>query len=176
MKRKTLISVISAVVIACCVIGGTLSYLTDKTQNIKNTFTVGDVNITLVETATDFKMVPGNDIAKDPKITVAAGSVDCWLFVKIEKSTNLDTFISFELADGWTALEGESGVYYREVASAQTDTVFGVLKGDKVSVKTTVTKQMLNELTSTTNPTLTFTAYAAQKENITSAATAWDLF
>ena len=96
--------------------------------------------------------------------------------MKIEKSANLDDFISFNVANGWTALEGEDGVYYREVAAVTADTSFDVLADNKVTVKTTVTKQMLDGLTKNTYPTLTFTAYAVQKDNISTAAAAWDLF
>ena len=108
---------------------GAIAWLTDQTQEVKNTFTVGNIDIELAETADDFKMVPGNDIAKDPVVTVKAGSEDCWLFVKIDESANLADFIAYEVADGWTALEGEDGVYYREVAAAEEDAAFSVAGG-----------------------------------------------
>ncbi len=176
MKKKIMICAVSIIAVICCAIGGTLAYLQATTESIRNTFTIGNINIELAETTTDYKMVPGNQIAKDPKVTVKANSEACWLFVKIEKSANLDDFISFNVANGWTALEGEDGVYYREVAAVTADTSFDVLADNKVTVKTTVTKQMLDGLTQNTYPTLTFTAYAVQKDNISTAAAAWDLF
>ena len=120
-------------------------------------------------------MVPGNTIAKDPKVTVKANSEACWLFVKVEKSGNFDSFMEYGIASGWTKLDGVDGVYYREVASPTDDTVFDVLKDNSVTVKTTVTKEQFNSLTSTTMPTLTFTAYACQKDNVSTAADAWNL-
>lgn len=176
MKRKVVASVSALVVLMCCAIGTTLAYFTDKTDSIKNTFTIGNVSIELNETTTDYKMVPGNDIAKDPTVKVISGSVDCWLFVKIEKSDNIDSFLSYDIADGWTLLDSTTNIYYREVEASQSDKVFTVIKDNKVHVKDTVTKTMLHELTESTYPKLTFTAYAVQKDNITSAAAAWELF
>lgn len=172
MKKKVL-SIVAVVLVLCCAIGGTLAWLTDKTASVKNTFTVGDINIELTETTTNYKMVPGNTIFKDPKVTVKANSEACWLFVKVEKSANFDSFMTYDMADGWTELPSVTGVYYREVAATTAATDFSVLKGDSVSVKDTVTKADLNALTQNTFPTLTFTAYAVQKDNVADAATAW---
>ena len=85
-------------------------------------------------------MIPGNTITKDPTVTVEAGSEDCWLFVKVVESDNLDTFIDYKIAEGWTALDGHAGVYYREVATTESDKVFKVLAGDEVTVNNTVKK------------------------------------
>ena len=172
MKKKVL-SIVAVVLVLCCAIGGTLAWLTDRTNPVVNTFTVGDINIELTETTTNYKMVPGNTISKDPKVTVKANSEACWLFVKVEKSSNFDNFMTYEMADGWTALPGVAGVYYREVAATTTATEFSVLKDNSVLVKNTVTKADLNALTQNTFPTLTFTAYAVQKDNVADAATAW---
>ena len=172
MKKKVL-SIVAVVLVLCCAIGGTLAWLTDKTASVKNTFTVGNINIELTETTTNYKMVPGNTISKDPKVTVKANSEACWLFVKVEKSANFDSFMTYDMADGWTELPSVTGVYYREVAATTAATDFSVLQGNSVSVKDTVTKADLNALTQNTFPTLTFTAYAVQKDNVNSAADAW---
>ena len=176
MKKKLTVSLAVLALVACMTAGATLAWLTAKTSSVTNTFTYGDINIELKETTGEsYKMVPGNTIAKDPKVTVKANSEACWLFVKVEKSTNLDEFMTYGIADGWTKLDGVDGVYYREVASPTDDTVFDVLKDNSVTVKTTVTKEQFNSLTSTTMPTLTFTAYACQKDNVSTAADAWNL-
>ena len=172
MKKKAFLSMAAVILVLCCAVGGTLAWLTDKTNSVTNTFTVGDINITLAETTSDYKMVPGNTIEKDPKVTVKAGSEACWLFVKVVKSSNFGTFMTYEMADGWTALTGNDGVFYREVAAATTDTDFAVLKNNQVKVLDTVTKEMLTGQ-GFTAPTLTFTAYAVQKDNIGTAAEAW---
>lgn len=170
MKKKTLALVLALTLLVAGVVGGTLAWLTDRTAEVKNTFTVGDINIGLTETTTDYKMVPGNTIAKDPTVTVKANSEACWLFVQVTESENLDTFITYAIANGWTKLK--SGVYYREVSASDADQPFSVLAGNAVTVKDTVTKEMLTAK-DFTNPTLTFQAYAIQKDHFTTPADAW---
>ena len=173
MKKRVWISILAVVLLLCCGIGGTLAWLSVKTASVQNTFTVGDIDITLAETTgTTYKMVPGNTLTKDPKVTVKSGSEACWLFVKVEKSTNFDTFMNCTIADGWTALTGVDGVYYRQVSATTADTEFAVLKDNQVTVKEDVTKQQLQEVANSL-PTMTFTAYAVQQDNIAGAAKAW---
>ena len=170
MKKKTLALVLALTLLVAGVVGGTLAWLTDQTAEVKNTFTVGDINIGLTETTTDYKMVPGNTIAKDPTVTVKANSEACWLFVKVTESANLDDFITYAIATGWTELE--AGVYYREVPASAPDQTFSVLAGDAVTVKSDVTRAML-ETAKTDAPTLTFKAYAIQKDHFATADAAW---
>ena len=188
MKKKTFVLLLALVLIAGAAVGGTLAWLTDTTEAVQNTFTTSDIDITLTESKNlDLKMIPGWTIAKDPKVTVKANSEKCYLFVKIEKSSNFDNFMTYEMAVNsdetaiWTELtgvNGVNGVYYRVVDASDEDQVFAVLKDDKVTVSGEVTKAMMNELTTATYPTLTFTAYASQymKNNTESftAAEAWD--
>ncbi len=179
---------ISIVLVLCSIIGGTVAWLITKTDPVINTFTYGDVNITLTESDTGdgdnnpntntYSMVPGNEITKDPLITVKKNSEDCWLFVKLEKSIDpaaFDSFMKYEMEDGWNALSGTQGVYYREVVKADDDQTFFVIKDNTVTVKDTVTKEMLNTLTE--YPTLSVTAYAVQRDAqldaIDTAAEAW---
>lgn len=184
MKKKSLALVLALAMIVVCVVGGTLAWLTDKTAPVKNTFTYGDINITLAESENlDLKMIPGYTIDKDPKVTVLAGSEKCYLFVKVEKSNNFDSFMTCVMADGWYQLKDASGndvsgVYYREVETSTANQEFAVLKNDQVTVKTDVTKTMLNALTADNYPTLTFTAYACQYNSTNgtpfTAAQAWN--
>ena len=168
------------------VVGGTVAWLTATTGSVVNTFTCGDINITLAETTgTSYKILPGNNIAKDPKVTVSANSENCILFVKVEKA-NWPTFkesdgttlkVRYDIADGWTALTGVSGVYYRTVTSSESNQDFAVLKDNTITVSGNLTKVEVNSMT--TAPTLTITAYAHQlatgnSENPTfDRATAW---
>lgn len=179
VATKTLIVALAVMLVVGCAVGGTLAWLTDTTDQVTNTFTVGNIDIGLAETKDNFKMVPGATISKDPKVTVKAGSEACWLFVKVTESDNLDSFISYSVDSNWTALTGVSGVYYREVpdqTTATTDVEYSVLTNDQVTVKDTVTKDMMDAITAgeATAPTLTFKAYAIQKEGFTTAAAAWN--
>ena len=177
MKKKSLALLLAIALVVVGAVAGTVAWLTDKTPSVTNTFTTSDINIELKETKNNFQMIPGWNIEKDPKVTVKAGSEACYLFVKLEKSANFDTFMTYEMADGWEALPEAPGVYYRKVAAATADTTFAVLKDNQVTVKGTVTKEQMNALTADTYPTLTVTAYASQlyKNNTPefTAAAAW---
>lgn len=173
MKKK-LTTVLAIVLVVALSVAGTYAYLTDKTGPVVNTFTVGNVNIDLTEGTGEFyKMVPGTTIGKDPKVTVKADSEACWLFVKVEKSANFADFLTYDMANGWTALDGVNGVFYRQVEAGAADQDFAVLANNTVSVKPDVTKAMMDGLTDATRPTLTFTAYACQTAGIDTAAKAW---
>lgn len=169
VSSRAFIALLALVLVIGCVAGGTVAWLVATTDTVTNTFTYGNINIALAETTgTNYKVIPGTVIEKDPKVTVKAGSEACYLFVKVEK-VGMFTGMSYEIADGWTALEGENGVYYRQVGSVTADTSFEVIKGNEITVSETLTKENIP----TTNPTLKITAYAVQKENIPDAATAW---
>ena len=164
MKKKGLALVLALTLLVVGVVAGTLAWLTAQTAPVVNTFTYGDINIDLTETNETYKMVPGYDIHKDPKAKVLAGSEECFLFVKLDESTNFDTYLKYDIADDWTALTDVNGVYYREVKTADMDKDYSVLKGDKVTVNDTVTKEQMNVLDAegAVKPTLTITAYASQ--------------
>lgn len=172
-RNKVLALAMALLLLVGAVIGGTVAYLITNTDPLVNTFTVGDINITLTESPDlDLKMVPGKVLTKDPKVTVKANSEACWLFVKVEES-NVSDFLTYSVDSSWTALSGQTGVYYKQVNASTSDQVFSVLTGDKVTVKTDVTKSMLTGLSESNCPKLTFTAYAVQREGISTAADAW---
>lgn len=160
MKKK--IALLMACVMAFGIaVGGTLAWLTDKTDPVVNTFTESDVDITLAETTgTSYKMVPGHTIAKNPKVTVLADSEKCYVFVKLEKANDFDKFMTYEMDSAWTKLS--DGVYYLIADDTAADQVFAVLKNDTVTVNGTVTKDDMDALTTANYPKLTVTAYAAQ--------------
>lgn len=175
VSSKAFAAVLALALVIGCAVGGTVAWLTAQTGPVVNTFTYGDIDIELTETKPEnqqAKIIPGVDIEKDPKVTVKANSEACWLFVKVEEAgTFVDGKVTYSIADGWKALTGQHGVYYREVGAVTADTDFSILKGDVVKVSDTLTKEDIKDIT--TKPTLTFTAYAVQKDGITDAATAW---
>ena len=180
MKKKGLAMVLALVLLAVCAVSGTLAWLTAKSDVVTNTFTTSDIKVKLEEsTGTNYKMIPGYTIRKDPEATVLTGSEECYLFVKLEKSQNFDTFLTYEMAEGWKSVPGETNVYFRKVLTADIGTPYSVLKGDQVTVKDSVTKEQMNALDvgGVAKPTLTITAYASQlHKNATTeftAAEAW---
>lgn len=197
--RKPLAIVVASALVAALGIGSTVAWLTDQSDKVENTFTVGNIDITLAETEADddqnanvnsYKMVPGNEIAKDPTVKVLGGSEACYLFVQVTESSTLSSYIDYTMASGWIPIEdGDSNeltkLYYREVRTDAADQAFGVIGyqedastfvANKVLVKTEVTKTMMDNINDGTvvQPKLDFKAYAVQKENIDSAAKAWD--
>lgn len=177
-KAVTAMLALTLVLAAYWAVGGTAAWLAAKSEPIASTFTFGDINITLTETDHQegpTKIIPGVDIRKDLRVTVKADSVDCWLFVKVEETgTFVADKVTYSIADDWTRGNGSQipdNVYYREVNGATADSVFSVLKGDKITVSETLTKADIQNITD--EPTLTFTAYAVQKEGINTAADAW---
>ena len=196
-NRRIALTVCLMLVVMVASIGGTVAWLTAKTDPVVNTFTYGDINIDLyehnyvastnllgtekVKKVEDYKIIPGVNLPKDPTVEVKADSEACWLFVKVE-AENWPTFveadgttkkIAYNVATGWTALTGQDGVYYREVGAVTEDTTFKVLAGDRVTVSENLTKDDLKTITTTNQPKLTFTAYAVQKDGITSVTDAW---
>lgn len=181
VSNKTVAILLALVLAIGCAVGGTLAWLISQTEPVVNTFTYGDINIGLTETTgSNYKITPGVDIKKDPKVTVTAGSEDCWLFVKV-KEENWPTFVdadetkkvSYHIADGWAALDSQPGVYYRQVDADDKAQEFPVLKDNTVTVRDTLTKDEVDQLKGK-KTTLTFTAYAVQKDGIDTAAAAWE--
>lgn len=166
--NKKLITAASIALAACVAIGGTIAYLTAKTDTITNTFTVGKVDINLTETERTYKMIPGTTLDKDPTVTVEAGSEDSWVFVKVDESENLDKYIDYTVDEIWEPLENVAGVYYAKVEASEEDTVLDVLTNKQVSVKDDVTSDDMTEA-ETNAPKLTFTAYAIQRDGLTDA-------
>lgn len=107
--KKLLLAVCCAALLVCVSIGATVAYLTSA-QKVVNTFTVGNVTITLDEAKVNaegvevnanggalaegekaprvgknsYKLMPGHDYKKDPTVHVDSNSEPCWVFVKVE--------------------------------------------------------------------------------------------
>lgn len=181
MKKKGLALILALTLLTVGIVAGTLAWLTAKSDTVTNTFTTSDIKVELKETTgTEYKMIPGYTISKNPKATVLDGSEECYLFVKLDKSASFDTYLEYVIADGWTKLDGVTDtVYYRVVdgTTNQIGTAYSVLKDDQVTVKGSVTKEQMNAFTDATLPKLTITAYASQlHKNATetfSASEAW---
>lgn len=173
---KTFVVMLALVLVIGCAVGGTVAWLVSSTSAVVNTFTYGDINITLGETTgNDYKIIPGVNIDKNPKVTVKKDSEACWLFVKVEEEgTFVANKVTYSIADGWTKGDGTkipANVYYRAVDAVTDDTDFAVLKDNKIYVSEELSKSDIQSISA--QPKLTFTAYAVQKDGITDAGTAW---
>lgn len=174
--RRVLFTLSLVLVVAFAAVGGTIAWLTDTSQSVVNTFTSTKVVVELEETKTDFEMVPGNDIEKDPKVSLGTDSEDAWVFVELKKSTSpdFDNYLDYTINDGWELLSGTEDTSdvlwygYKEKLKVDSEAV-SVLQDDKVTVKSEVTTAMMGTITgeSASKPTLTITAAAVQAANIT---------
>lgn len=102
-KVKALLMACCAVLLVFASVLGTLAYLTDTTEKVTNTFTVGNVKIDLTETCADgseknnqggyeLHLVPGVPVEKTPVVTVLKDSEDC--YVRIMMTINNATAVN----------------------------------------------------------------------------------
>ena len=190
-KQKAMILSICAVLLSVATVAGTYALIFDR-DALVNTFVVGMIDIMLEETpdATPddriniYEMILAEqEITKDPRVTVKAGSEDCWVFVKLEKSSGFDLWLEYTVdSRNWILLEddGTAAVYYYyiPVTDAATDVVLpDILVDNTVRVKSDVTEKMIRTLEAAEIPTLTVTAYAVQwagfSDPITGPEDAW---
>lgn len=98
-KFKALLVVACALLLVAASVFGTMAYLT-STDEVKNTFTVGKVKITLDEAKVNpdgtavasaarvkenaYKLMPGHTYIKDPTVTVEADSEEAYVRMKVE--------------------------------------------------------------------------------------------
>ena len=184
--KKTLTVIIALVLVVVMSVAGTVAYLT-STKTVTNTFTVGKVEITLDETDVDvygvkdgdtrvmtntYRLIPGQPYTKDPIVHFQPDSEASWLFVKVENGISGieadDNSIAEQIvANDWTELSGETGVYYKQVPANTTLAavdypVFGsfTLKGDA-------------NVADYNGKTIVVTAYAIQAAGFDTPVTAW---
>lgn len=192
MSNKKFIAILSVFVMLAltmvvgCAVDGTVAWLVSESESSVSTFTLGDINIELAEESGSqpLKIIPGVEITRTLRVKVMPNSEACWLFVKVEE-TNWPDFmeangtvrkVSYSVVgegDGWIALEGNPGVYYREVPADNAKYGVGYLVTGVVAVSKELTKADINSIASGTQPQLSFTAYAVQRDGIDDAATAW---
>lgn len=96
--KKAMLMTLCAIILVVATVFGTMAYLT-STDKVDNTFTVGNVKITLDEAKVDtdgspvtgaarvkensYKLMPGHTYTKDPTIHVDAASEDCFIRAKV---------------------------------------------------------------------------------------------
>jgi len=121
--KKALLLTLCAVLLVAASVLGTMAYLT-STDEVQNTFTVGQVSIkldeakantdgTLVEgadrvKANSYKLLPGHTYAKDPMVTVLNGSESSYIkmTVTFSKANELDAIFDPDGATLTTIFNG----------------------------------------------------------------------
>ena len=185
--RKALMLILCAALLVSATVMGTLAYLTSQTEVVTNTFTVGNVKITLDEAKVtvygvkdgdtrvienDYKLIPGHTYVKDPIVHVTAGSEKCWLFVKVtdDIATIQDTTtVAAQMeANGWTAVADAEDVYaYASIVDAGT-----AAKDVKVFENFKIKGDA--DVAAYAGKTITIQAYAIQADGFASAGAAWE--
>lgn len=187
MKKtsKALLLLLCAVLLVVGSVAGTLAYLTSYGE-VTNTFTVGKVAITLDEAKVDeygvaeegadrvqeneYKLIPGRTYVKDPIVHVDSKSENCFLYVKVENNIvgiEAETTIAAQLAaNGWTAIEEGSNVYYyKDVCGAG----FNIPTFTQFKIREDV-----SDLSAYEGLTIVVTAYAVQHDGFANAVAAWE--
>ena len=179
-RSKVLSLVLAGTLVVSAGMFGTLAYLTDE-DTVTNTFTVGNVQITLDEADVDdstpdadrdqensYKLLPGKTYKKDPIVHVNSESEDSYLFVKVENEiTDIEggTTVAQQMDNkGWDSVSGTDGIYV--YVGDGTDPVV-VKGGDNVTVfdNFTIAAKTTNEtLANYSGKTITVTAYAIQAD------------
>ena len=171
-NKKLLIIIATSLCLTIAFIGTTVAYLTAVSGPVENSFVIGNIKLELTETTGNtYQLIPGKTVEKNPKVIVKSGSEDCWVFVKVEKTSGFDNYLEYEIEDGWTHLGGFDGVYYRTVVNAKTDVEFNVLKSNAITVRDDLTEEKMSAITSL--PTMTFSAYAVQSHTVDDVVDAW---
>ncbi len=122
-KSKVLGLLLLAVALVCTSVLGTIAYLTSEDE-VVNTFTVGDVDIVLDETAVDengvpkegadrvksnqYHLIPGSTYVKDPTMSVLKGSEESYVRMIVTlncyeelKAIFGEEFLPQDFVNGW---------------------------------------------------------------------------
>lgn len=144
MKKKILVACLCVALAVLTVAGTTLAYLTSKDE-VKNTFTVGNVKMTMDEAAVntdgeklykedgitladrvranEYILSPGHTYVKDPIVHMDGKSENSYVFIKVENglgvlesSENGYVTIAAQItANGWTQLTDADGTAVADV-------------------------------------------------------------
>ena len=139
-KKKLMMAGLSAGLVAVVGVGGTLAYLSDKSEVVTNTFTIGkgflpgpDGKQAIKIDETDVKnpagprvqgneykdLLPGDEVTKDPMVYLTGGSVESYVFVKLDGVDELEA-VTAKDASGKKAqafaVDGWGSTYWTKVA------------------------------------------------------------
>lgn len=181
--KKLVIAVVALSVAMCCMIGGTIAWLTSKPEAVVNTFSVGDIKITLDEIkvtpygvadgttrvqANSYKLIPGQSYTKDPTVHVDQQITNekCYIFIKVENqiaaieanADGNDTIAEQIAANGWIAHDEDAGIYYK-VFDPATATNFDLVVFNTFAITSDISKEAIADYN---GKTVKVTAYAIQ--------------
>lgn len=194
--KRTLITVLAMLLVCVLSVSVTLAYLYDKSATVINTFSVGNVKITLDEadvddsdddgsttdrdTENNYKLVSGATLDKDPTVHVSKYSEESYVFVEVIvdadvaavlESTGEKSIAAQMTANGWTKLEGNIYSYNTTVTGLGKPADVDLPIFTTITVKSTATGE---QLAAAADDDITITAYAIQADGLASASAAWE--
>lgn len=193
--KRTLVTVVAMILVCVLSVSVTLAYLYDKSATVINTFSVGNVKITLDEadvddsdddgsttdrdTENNYKLVSGATFDKDPTVHVSKYSEESYVFVEVIvdadvaavlESTGEKSIAAQMTANGWTKLEGNIYSYNTTVTGLGKPADVDLPIFTTISVKSGATGE---QLAAAADDDITITAYAIQADGLGSASAAW---
>lgn len=141
-RSKALLLTLCAVLLVAASVLGTMAYLT-STDEVTNTFTVGEVKIKLDEAkanpdgslvanadrvkANEYKLLPGHTYNKDPMVTVLSGSESSYvkMTVTFSKANELDAIFApggADLTSIFNGYDSANWIYKDNTKDATADT------------------------------------------------------
>lgn len=148
MKIRIVLLVTSLAVTASLSLGATFAWLQAETNTLTNTFTVGQIGLTLDEAKVErnevvgtkrvtngntYVLYDGAKLPKNPTVTIEAESENCYVFMYCEVSEALEDIVYIEYDDHWMDVGDNIFVYTSDgttptiVSYADTDTVLPAL-------------------------------------------------
>ena len=172
ITKKLVIAVVAMAVAMCCMIGGTLAWLLHESNVVTNTFTYGTITIELTESNKTNKtgiaytnVVPGDELDKDPVVTVKKGSEKCFVYVLI--TNQLGSAATYNITGDWIKIgEKDNTVLYRYTVNAvdASETEKDLAVFTKLTFSDDLTVKDVAELK---DKTVVIKAYAHQADNTT---------
>ncbi len=175
--------------LALLFIGGTVAYFTD-TDSATNTFTLGNVDIELIEPNWDStgaaaaaqNILPGAVIAKDPKVQ-NVGTSDAYVFIKVKEPCYATTkAFTYTVNSGWVVVGTAGACSGTGVNTIETVYAYGgsnmttlvsntttTALFDNVTLNTALDNAAVTALSGATDnqgKQIVVTAYAIQKDNL----------
>ena len=110
--KNILLIAVAMLLVAVISVTATIAYLKSQTEIVTNTFTVGNVEITLDEAdvdeygkvianaprvqENDYHLIPGREYVKDPTVRIAEGSEPCYLILVVYIPEELQDVIYYD--------------------------------------------------------------------------------
>lgn len=194
--KKILAMVLAVVLLIGVGVGGTLAWLTATSGTVTNTFTVGDINITLqeypfkensttqldedvakaVNAISTYKVVPGGEQPKKPFVTVEANSENCYVYVTVENNLTIEKniVVTYDINTTEWVQVGTAKVNSETGAVTTLYRYKDIVTNNTADqIKTVFTKVSYNEnilksnINQLENKTIVLNAFAHQSDNTT---------